>query len=130
MRIGSAFAVSAVVALCACGGGGGGGGGGTCNPGATAAFTIRSTGITPTAVCVLPSGTVSFNNADAVAHTVTSTDCAAELSGLGSITANGGTATASFGTTQKTCTFSVNPGNAPFQGTIGVTSVPQQGPGY
>lgn len=133
MRIGSAFALSAALTLCACGGSGGGGGGGTCNPGATAAFTIKSTGITPAAVCVLPgplpNGVVSFNNADTVVHTVTSTDCSAELNGLGSI-APSGTATANFGAAQKTCTFSVNPGNTPFQGTIGVTSAPAQGPGY
>jgi plastocyanin len=130
MRLGSAFVVSAALALCACGGSGGGGGGGTCNPGATAAITIKSTGITPTAVCVLPSGTVSFNNTDTAAHTFTSADCAAELSNV-AIPASA-SHTVTFGANQETCTFHdvAAPSNAAFQGTIGVTSVPAQGPGY
>lgn len=130
MRISGSFALSAAVALCACGGSGGGGGGsGTCNPGATAAITIRSTGITPTAVCVLPTGTVSFNNTDTAAHSFTSADCPVELSNV-AIPASG-THSVTF-PNQETCTFHdvAAPSNAAFQGTIGVTSAPAQGPGY
>jgi hypothetical protein len=129
MRIGSSFALSAVVALCACGGSSGGGGGSTCNPGATAAFTVSGTGISPTAVCVLPSGTVSFNNTSATARTFASGDCP-ELNNLA--VAASATTPVLFGATQKTCTFhdAANASNAAFQGTVAVTSAPAQGPGY
>lgn len=129
MRTRTAFALSAAALLAACGGGGGGGGGGSCNPGATASFTIKNTGITPTANCVQPNGSVSFTNTDTSAHTVTSADCP-ELNALGSVAANNGTVTATFGATQKTCTFTVTPGGTAFQGTLGVTNVVQTGPGY
>lgn len=128
MRIGSAFVLSAAVALCACGGSSNSGGG-SCNPGATAAFTIKSTGISPAANCVQPNGSVSFTNTDTSAHTVSSSDCS-ELNALGSVAPNNGSVTATFGAAQKTCTFSVTPGTAAFLGTLGVTTVVQSGPGY
>ncbi len=118
--------------LAACGGSSGtttGGGTGSCTPGTTATFNIASTGVSPKAVCVLPGGTVRFNNNDTVAHDIQSDGSCAELD-LGSI------APASF----KSATFP-NLGNcgfrdagAPtataFQGTVAVTDAPATGPGY
>lgn len=133
MRLGSSFALSAVVALCACGGSSSGGGNGTCNPGATAAITISHTGISPSAVCVLPSGgSVAFNNTDTTQHDIESSSVDCPELNVGAI-AGGTHGTATFSTaTQKTCTFhdAVNASNTAFQGTVAVTSAPAQGPGY
>lgn len=131
MRVGSAFVLSVAVALCACGGsGGGGGGGGTCNPGATASFTITSTGISPSANCVQLTGQVSFNNTGTAAHTITSGDCA-ELNNVTVAAPPSVTPPVTFAATaSKTCTFSVSPGGAAFQGTLAVTNAVAQGPGY
>ena len=47
--------------LAACGGSSSSSGGsGTCTPGQTATIGITSSGVSPTAVCVVPSGSVTF----------------------------------------------------------------------
>ena len=126
--------VGAVVLLGACGGssssGGGGGGGGSCTPRQTASITIQSTGVSPVAVCVLPSGTVTFTNSDTAAHDIESTGGCTELN-LGSIASQQSKTTAAFATT-GTCTFhdQSNPTNAAFQGTVAVSQAPTTGPGY
>ncbi len=130
MRTGSAFALSAAALLAACGGSGGGNGSGSCNPGATASFTINRTGITPSAACVQLTGAVSFNNTDTAAHTLTSGDCT-ELNNVTVAAAPAVTAPVQFNaTSSKTCTFSVSPGGSSFQGTLAVTNAVAQGPGY
>lgn len=115
-----------------CGGGGGGGGGGgsgSCTPGASASISITAGGVTPKAVCVLPSGTVTVTNSDAVAHDIESGGSCTELN-LGSIAA-GAQRTVTLPTTEV-CSFhdAGNPSNAAFQGTVAVTSAPASGPGY
>ncbi len=132
MRIaGWAALTTAVAALSACGGGGGGGGGGstTCNPSAAAAITISSTGITPTAVCVTPGGSVTFTNSDTVPHDIeAAAGCTAQ--NLGSIDP-AQTRVVTFPTSQ-TCTFQDNakPGNSAFQGTVAVNTTTVTGSGY
>jgi plastocyanin len=130
MRTGTSFALSAAALLAACGGSGGGNGGGSCNPGSTAAFTIKNTGISPSANCVQLTGTVSFNNTDTAAHTITSPDCT-ELNNVTVSAPPSGTQTVTFAAAaSKICTFSVSPGGTAFQGTLAVTNAVAQGPGY
>ncbi len=127
--IGVALLVAAA-SLAGCGGSpsGGNGGGGSCTPGATASITIRSSGITPTAVCVLPTGSLTFTNSDTAAHDIESGTCT-DLN-LGSIAA-GASRVATFSTTE-TCPFhdAGSPSNTAFQGTVAVTTAPASGPGY
>jgi plastocyanin len=123
----------AAVLLGACGGGGSGSSGGatgTCTPRQSATITIQASGVSPTAVCVLPNGTVTFTNSDAVAHDIESTAACAELD-LGSIAPQQSKTTLAF-ETAGTCTFhdQTNPSNASFQGTVAVSSAPTTGPGY
>jgi plastocyanin len=135
MRFRGFFALSAVVALLGgCGGGGGSStsGQGSCNPGVTTAVSIRSTGFSPSAVCVEPNGgQVVFNNQDTVPHTiVANTNDCTELN-IGPIAA-GANLAATFSTAAtKVCTFhdSANSSSA-FVGTVAVTSLPAEGPGY
>ncbi len=130
MRTRSGLALPAVMALLgACGGDDTGDGSGSCTPGASAAFTITSTGVSPKAVCVLPGGSVTFTNNDAVPHDIQSGGVCTELN-LGVI-APSASATAMFPVTQV-CTFhdAGAPSNAAFQGTVAVTSAPATGPGY
>lgn len=130
MRSAISFVPAAMVAAAlACGGGSSGGGsGGSCTPGPSASVAITSSGVSPKAVCVLPSGSVTFTNNDTVAHDIQGSGCT-ELN-LGSI-APAGTKSATFSTTE-TCTFhdAGSPSNAAFQGTVAVTSAPASGPGY
>lgn len=130
MKAGIGLVVSlAVPLLAACGGGGNDGGNGTCTPGPAATIRITSSGVSPMAVCVLPTGTVTFTNNDSVAHDIESGATCTELN-LGSIAASQSKA-ATFPTTQV-CPFhdAGAPSNTAFQGTVAVTSAPAQGPGY
>jgi plastocyanin len=131
MKAGISVAVFLLVPLLgACGGGAGdGGGSGTCTPGSTASIRITSSGVSPTAVCVLPGGTVTFTNNDSAAHDIESGATCTELN-LGSIAAaQSKSATLP---TVEVCPFhdAGAPSNMAFQGTVAVTSAPAQGPGY
>ncbi len=124
-------ALIAAAALAAgCGGGSSSKqGNGSCTPGQTATVNITASGVSPQAVCVLPNGTVTFNNSDTTAHDIETSGACAELN-LGSIAA-GQSATAMFPTT-ATCTFqdTTHAGNAAFQGTVAVSTSMTTGPGY
>ncbi len=115
-----------------CGGGGGGsgnGGSGSCTPRSTASVAINASGFTPKAVCVLPGGSVTFMNADTVAHDIESGATCASLN-LGPIAA-GKSAVASF-QTAETCSFvdAAHSADPAFQGTVAVSSGTTTGPGY
>lgn len=133
MTRGTCFALcSAAVLLGACGGSmNNSGGGTTCNPGGTAAITIKSTGMSPMNVCVLPSGTLTFTNSDTVPHDMVSDATCPELN-TGPIAPSGGIAMVTFTNTSKICSFkdSLNPSNTAFQGFVNVTTAPVGGPGY
>jgi plastocyanin len=127
-------AAFAAAVLGGCGGGGGssGGGSGTCNPGQTATVTVGASGFSPKAVCVVPTGTVTFHNSDSSSHDIESasaTTCT-ELN-LGSIDAGQSKTTTAFPTTQ-TCSFvdANHSADAAFQGTVAVSNAPTTGPGY
>jgi len=124
MRFVLAFALcAAALSLGGCGGGSSGGGPGFCNPGQTAAVTIRSTGFTPNNVCVQPNGgQLFFNNQDTVAHTIVSPDCT-ELN-VGPIAPAGSLPATFGGAGNKTCSFhdSVNASNAAFNGSVAVNT--------
>jgi plastocyanin len=128
MRSGTFFVLGvATLGLAACGGGGGGGG--SCTPGQTAALTISATGISPTNVCVAPSGTVTFTNNDAVVHVIefdTPTVCPT----VGNVPANGGQVPVVFPTAEN-CSFhdAGSSSNSAFKGTVAVTAVTVSG-GY
>jgi plastocyanin len=117
----------AVGALAGCGSSNSGGG--SCTPVSTTNIAISSTGVTPKAVCVLPGGTVKFNNDDTAAHDIESGASCPALN-LGSIAA-GANATATL-PTSGTCNFhdELDPTNVAFQGTVAVTSATTSGPGY
>ena len=120
--------VAAVLGLAACGGGGGGGGGAaTCNPGPTASLTIKSTGLSPTNVCVLPLGSVTFTNSDTVPHHLEfdNPSCATipEI-------APGSSQQATFPATTTQCTFHDANNAAAFTGLVAVTAAQVSGGGY
>ncbi|HET8725283.1 MAG TPA: hypothetical protein VFM53_13890 [Anaeromyxobacteraceae bacterium] len=122
----------AVLGLAACGGSSGtttGGGGNSCTPGTTATINVAAAGVAPKAVCVLPGGTVRFNNGDTVAHDIESDGSCAELN-LGSI-APGSFKSATF-PNLGSCAFhdAAAPANTAFQGTVAVTEATTTGPGY
>ena len=122
--------IVAATLLGACGGNDGGGGGtGTCNPGPTATITIRATGVTPKAVCVVPTGTVTFTNSDTAPHDIESGATCPQLN-LGVIAA-GGSQMATL-PTAAVCPFhdQLDPTNTAFQGTVAVSSGQVGGPGY
>jgi plastocyanin len=131
MRLGIQLALSAALVLVAgCGGSSNSGGGmGTCNPGATATIQIKSTGISPTAVCVLPAGSVTFQNSDTKQHQMVSDATCTELDT--GIIAAGASAVVTF-PNAKTCSFhdAQNPAVTAFDGTVAVTTAPVGGPGY
>lgn len=118
--------------LLGCGGSsdGGGNGTGTCTPEDTATITITGSGVTPTAVCVLPNGTVTFRNDDTASHDIQSGATCTQLN-LGVIAAGGSATTEPF-PTETVCQFrdELNPDNAAFQGLVAVTDTPGTGPGY
>lgn len=122
---------SAATLLGACGGSSNNNSGATCNPGGTAAITIKSTGMSPMNVCVLPSGTLTFTNSDTAPHDMVSDATCPELN-TGSIAPSGGTAMVTFANTAKICSFhdSLNASNPAFQGFVNVTTAPVGGPGY
>jgi plastocyanin len=118
--------VAAALGLAACGGGGGGAA--TCTPGQSASMTIKSTGISPTNVCVLPAGSVTFTNSDAVPHHIEFD--AATCPTVPEIAA-GSSQQATFPSTVMNCSF--HDGNNPaaaFSGTVAVTSAVVSGGGY
>lgn len=137
MRTVLTFALyTAALSLGGCGGGstGGGGGGGSCTPRTTAAVTILSTGLSPTAVCVQTTGTVTFTNQDTAAHTLASDAVCPELNGkvvparVGTVD---GTAVVTFtAATAKVCTYAAAPTGAAFVGTVAVNDGLVEGPGY
>ena len=74
-----ALGAAGVVLLAACGGstspyggGGGGGGGGGCTPTATKVCTVGGNQFNPVTLAVTAGTTVTWQNGDGVAHTVTS----------------------------------------------------------
>lgn len=102
---------------------------GGCTPRSTAAVAIAATGVTPKAVCVLPTGMVTFTNGDTVPHDIQSGVACPQLN-LGAIAASA-SVTATF-PTAATCPFhdELDPTNVAFQGTVAVSSGPVIGPGY
>jgi plastocyanin len=127
MRFAAGLAtVAAVLGLAACGGGGGGGSA-TCTPGQTASMTIKSTGLSPTNVCVLPTGSVTFTNSDTVPHHLEFNDTTS-CPTIPEIAA--GTSPQVTFPTAATCTFH-DASNAPaFSGTVAVTAGTVSGGGY
>ncbi len=98
-------------------------------PASSAAIRITASGVTPTAVCVLPGGSVAFTNDDMVQHDIESgTGCPALNLG---VIAPAQSKSATF-PSAMTCPFhdAGSPTNAAFQGTVAVTSAPVSGPGY
>lgn len=133
MKAGACFTLIAAALAAGCGGGSSSNqGNGSCTPGPSAGVSITSTGFSPTAVCVLPTGTITFTNHDTVAHDVEASSTVAACAGvnLGSIAA-GQAATAMF-PTAATCPFheAAHAMDAAFQGTVYVTTAPATGPGY
>ena len=116
--------------LGACGGSDNGGGGGTCTPGPTTAVTITSAGVTPKAVCVRPTGTVTFTNNDTANHDIRHSGTTCTELDLGVI-APSGSATATL-PTAAICQYhdALSPANAAFQGIVAVTTGQVGGPGY
>lgn len=130
MRFAAGLAtVAAALGLAACGGGGGGGAA-TCTPGQTASMNITSTGISPTNVCVLPLGTVTFTNSDQVSHHIEFDNTACPT--VPEITAGSSSQPAKFPSTTTTCSFhdSDKPGATAFTGTVAVTTAVVSGGGY
>jgi len=131
MRLAGYLALGvAAASVAACGGnGGGGGGGGSCTPGSTASMTISSSGISPKAVCVLPSGTVTFTNSDSVQHGIAFDTSCSSVTDV-SVDA-GGSKPVTFPTVQ-TCTFHDRDSatNGAFQGTVAVAQAAVTGSGY
>jgi hypothetical protein len=129
-RVGVVGAVAAVV-LGACGGSSSSSGGGTCDPSDLKTMTLTSTGVTPKAQCILPSGTVNFVNNDTVAHDIAGDGAACTALNLGAI-APATSKAATFTATLQTCTFhdANAPGNTAFQGSVTVATAPATGPGY
>jgi hypothetical protein len=128
MRLGIYLALTAAaVSLGGCGGPSGGGGN-TCNPGMAATITINSTGVTPAAVCVLPTGTVTFTNSSNAPHRLVSTACLDLDTGVIAIS----TSVMKPFPTAETCAFQDfdAPSDTRFQGTVAVTTAPVGGPGY
>ena len=117
-------------AVMACGGGGGGGGG-LCNPTLTSQVTIASTGFTPSAVCVLPGGRITFVNGDSVQHHIESSDSGCSTQINLDISAGQSATTQPLTTAPVICTFhdSAN-ASAAFQGTVAVSDAQVTGPGY
>jgi plastocyanin len=110
---------AAVAGMAACGGGGGGAG--SCNPGPTASMTIRSTGISPTNVCVALGGQVTFTNSDTAPHHIEFDANACPTVTVPEIAA-GSSQQATFPNTTVNCKF--HDGNNPaaaFSGTVAVT---------
>ncbi len=132
MRLAACLALGAsAVALEACGGGGGGGGGGTCTPSQSASMTLSASGVSPKAVCVLPTnGTVAFTNNDTVQHSIEFETSCSGVTGV-SVDPSGGTKSVAF-TIVQTCTFhdKDSSSNAAFQGTIAVAAAMVTGAGY
>ncbi len=118
----------AALSLVACGGGGGGSGNSSCTPGTTASMSITASGLSPKAVCLLPGGTVTFDNTDAAAHDIESDGSCPALS-LGSIAAGQKKSVAL--PDVQTCSIhdADNPTNAAFQGTVAVSSATTSGGG-
>lgn len=128
-RIGLALGLAAALAACGGGGGDGGGGSATCTPTSTAGFTISATGVSPSAVCVLPGGTVTFTNSDTAAHSVASDGICTALD-LGAIDPS--TSKSATLPTVATCRFH-DPNaasNTAFQGVVAVTQGRVGGGGY
>ncbi len=132
MRLAASLALgAAAVALGACGGGGGGGGSSMCAPSQSASMTISAIGVSPSAVCVLPSnGTVTFTNNDTVQHSIEFETSCSGVTGV-SIDPSGGTKSVAFNAPQ-TCTFhdKDSPSNTAFQGRVAVATAMVTGPGY
>ena len=128
--------LAAATLLGACGGSDNTGGGATCTPGPTTTVTITATGISPKAVCVLPStgptsGIVTFRNNDTVAHTIAHSGSTCLELDVGPI-APSSTANSAPLATAMVCQFHdmAAPANTAFQGTVAVTTGSVGGPGY
>ena len=120
--------LAAATLLGACGGSDSGGGP-SCTPGTTATVTITNAGVSPKAVCVLPTtGRVTFMNNDAAAHTIADAGTTCPELNLGSI-AGGATATTTTFPAAVVCQYSAGATTA-FQGTVAVTTGTVGGPGY
>jgi plastocyanin len=121
MRRAACLSIVAASAVLAAACGGGGGGGNTCTPAQSATITITATGVSPNQVCLLPGGTVTFNNSDTAQHDIEAGASCPALN-LGAIGA-GTSKSATFADSQ-TCQFhdQTNASNAAFQGTVAVTA--------
>lgn len=125
------FAAAAL--LGACGGSSSSGGSPTCTPGTSTTVTITATGVSPKAVCVLPTtGRVTFINNDTAAHSIADAGTTCPELNLGSIAGGGNTATTATFPAAVVCQFhdSLAPTNTAFQGTVAVTTGMVGGPGY
>jgi plastocyanin len=132
MRLAPAFALcTAALSLGGCGGGSDTGGGtARCNPGTSASMTIRNTGLTPAAVCVVPTGTVTFTNQDTVPHDLVADDPSCTELNTG-VMQPAASVPKTF-PDAKTCAFhdNLNPAAAAFKGTVAVNAGQVEGPGY
>jgi hypothetical protein len=129
-RASSWMAGLAVVGLAACGGSDGGGTtGGSCTPTLAGNVSITAAGVAPKALCVLPTGTVTFTNNDTVQHDIEA-DVGCTPLNLGVI-APASSKAATF-PSAATCAYhdALNATNAAFQGTVAVSPAPVTGPGY
>jgi plastocyanin len=129
-RASSWMAGLAVVGLAACGGSDGGGTtGGSCTPTLAGTVSITATGVAPKAVCIRPTGTVTFTNNDTVAHDIEA-DAGCTPLNLGAI-APAASKVATF-PSAEICAYhdALNATNAAYQGTVAVNSAPVTGPGY
>ncbi len=128
-RIIAACAMAAL-SLVGCGSGNGGGSGSSsCTPGNTASMTIKSTGLSPSAVCLLPGGTLTIQNGDTAPHDIES-GATCPMLNVGTIAA--GPSVNVTMPTAETCVFqdADNPTNGAFQGTVAVSSSMTSGGGY
>jgi len=93
-------------------------------------MTISSSGLSPKAVCVLPSGTVTFTNSDSVQHGIAFD--ASACPGVSPVTVDAGTSKAVTFLTVQICTFHDRDSatNSAFQGTVAVAQAAVSGPGY
>jgi plastocyanin len=85
--------------------------------------------VSPKAVCILPTGTVTFTNNDTVSHDIEA-DAGCTPLNLGAI-APGTNKVATF-PGAATCAYhdALNASSALFQGTVAVSPAPVTGPGY
>jgi len=129
MKLPACLTLGALALLLGGCGGDGGGGSGTCTPSSSVQITITASGVSPTLVCVLPDGAVTFRNDDTVEHDIQSGAGCPALN-LGPIPAS--TSKVATFVDPQTCPFHDEkaPTNMAFQGTVAVSAAPTEVPGY